>query len=100
MRKLLNAWLHPPTTSTLLCQYHQPYTFKNVKASEQCMTCSIDLCYMCSNTHSGQHCTLRWGKPSYFESKTNKAFLFNHGFLAKFYLDNLSCACGSKIKPE
>lgn len=55
MRRLVEKFLgssDPVKKSVKLCENHAPNMFKNIKASESCLTCGVDMCYLCGNQHS------------------------------------------------
>lgn len=38
------------------CHHHDFIKYPSIKANEHCKSCTLDICYMCSNKHLTQQC--------------------------------------------
>ncbi|EAR87850.1 hypothetical protein TTHERM_00006140 (macronuclear) [Tetrahymena thermophila SB210] len=86
------------------CQLHDITRLKNIKANEFCVSCELEMCYICSHKHITNHCDVSWGEDSYkkynLAPKSQKNKDYNCGHLAKLHLQNLKCPCGKPIEHE
>ena len=83
------------------CGVHDQNLFPHVKALEYCITCSLGMCYMCSNDHFDNNHQIDWGYDifKFLEPAHNdENELFNSGFRTTFDLEEMKCPCGRSIK--
>lgn len=83
------------------CIVHDQEKYPNIRSLEYCKTCSMGMCYMCSNEHFDMHHIIDWGYDifKYLEApKNTDNENFNLGYRTTFDMEELKCPCGKKIK--
>jgi hypothetical protein len=94
LKNLIKSNLPKSTT----CGYHNERKMPYLRPLEYCNTCSMSLCYSCSNNHMDKYCNIEWGLEIFSDLKlaqTEKNEKFNLGYPFNLNLNFLKCPCGT-----
>lgn len=96
--KKLKFFLKSSLPDWKTCSAHEEIRLPNLRPLEYCNTCSVTICYTCSNSHIDKYCDVQWGNDIFVDledSKNDKNERFNLGYPFTLNLDKVQCPCGS-----